>query len=137
MNAERFAAIVDTYGAEPRRWPSAERREAEAFAASADGRRLMRSAVVLDDALLAHEAPAPSPGLRARVLEARPQPRRGLLSVFRWRPDWAPAGLAAAGLAGVLFGAALSQGWTDPRTEALLLETETFDLAALTGGDPL
>ena len=32
MNAERFASLLDAYGAEPRRWPDAERDAAQAFA---------------------------------------------------------------------------------------------------------
>jgi hypothetical protein len=139
MNAGRFAAILEAYGAEPRRWPASERAAAEAFAATPEGRRSLAAAATLDDALLAHAVPPPGPELRARVLAARPRERGGLWGLAPWRFGWAPgAGLAAAGVAGLLFGAVLSHGPTDPRTDALLAETETFDMALLDvdlGGD--
>jgi hypothetical protein len=132
MNAERFAAILEAYGAEPRRWPAAERRAAEAFGATPEGDRLLADAASLDEALLAHVVPGPGPELRARVLDAHPRERRGFLGLAPWRFEWAPgAGLAAAGVAGLLFGVVLSHGPTDRRTDALLAETESFDMALL------
>jgi hypothetical protein len=97
------------------------------------------AAASLDDALQAYVVPPPGAELRARVLDARPPERGGLFGLAPWRLGWAPgAGLAAAGVAGLLFGVVLSHGPTDPRTDALLTETETFDMALLdvdVGGD--
>ena len=133
MNAERFAVILEAYGAEPRRWPVSERRAAEAFAATPEGGRLLAEAAAVDDLLLAYAVPAPGAELRTRVLEARPRERRSLLAP--WRFGWAPgAGLAAAGVAGLLFGVVLSHGAVDPRTEALLAETDAVDIAVLAPG---
>ena len=135
MNAERFAVILEAYGAEPWRWPEGERSAAESFAGTGEGRRLLAEAAALDDALLAYTVPAPGAELRARVLQARPSKRRGFSALAPWPFGWAPgAGLAAAGVAGLLFGVVLSQGAVDPRTEALLAETDAVDIAVLAPG---
>lgn len=142
MNAERFAAILDAYGADARRWPPSERAAAQVFRSTGEGARLAARSADLDHLLDAHRVAAPSATLRARVLEATPS-GRGAGWFGRWgqRLAWAPgAGLAAAGLAGVLFGAALSPGALDRRTDTLLSETEGFDVAVLSAdaiGGPL
>ena len=46
---ERFTEMIDAYGAEPRRWPAAERSAALAFAsADAAAAALLRDAAALD-----------------------------------------------------------------------------------------
>ena len=134
MNAERFAAIVEAYGADQRRWPAHERPAAQAFAAADEGRRLLQRATVLDDLLNAHDVEAPGQELRRRVLDARPAARRPMFDLAPWARAWG-AGLAAAGLAGVVFGAALSGAASDSRTETLLAETDAYDVAGLTGAE--
>ena len=71
MNPERFAVLVDAYGADPSRWPAGERAAAEAFAASAAApKSALSDASELDralDRLPAEEIPA---ALHARILEA-------------------------------------------------------------------
>jgi hypothetical protein len=132
MDARRFEALLDAYGAEPQRWPAGEREAAQAFARTEDGGALLRATLELDDWLDAAAPIRPSPELRERVLAAAPQPGRRN-SVIAWlERAWGPgAGLAAAGLAGVLFGAALSGPRTDAQAEILLAEAGAYDEAAL------
>lgn len=100
MARDRFEAILDAYGADPRRWPDAERAAAQAFAAvDPEAPALLAAAADLDGAI--HQAapvPAEGPLREAIVASARSTPprRRSL-----W---WAGAGLGAA-LAGAAAGA--------------------------------
>lgn len=100
MTGGRFEAILDAYGADPRRWPDAERAAALAFAAADSGApALLAAAADLDGAI--HQAapdPAAAPLREAIVASARSAPPRR-------RPLWwAGAGLGAA-LAGAAAGA--------------------------------
>lgn len=82
--------------------------------------------------LRAYEAPQPDRDLRARVLAAAPGPPTWSSALKRWPRAWAPgAGLAAAGLAGLLFGVALSGGSVETPTEILLAESAPYDEAVL------
>lgn len=73
MEAARFAALLDAYGADPARWPEEERAAALALlATSSDARARQREAAALD-AMLGTAPPAPpSDLLVARVLAAAP-----------------------------------------------------------------
>lgn len=73
MNLERFAVIVDAYGADPRRWPAAERDAAQAFATT-DARAsvLLAEALALDAGLDA--LPIPEPASAALRRAAMPLP---------------------------------------------------------------
>jgi len=100
MPRDRFEAILDAYGADPRRWPDAERAAAQAFAATDPAApALLAAAADLDGAIhLAAPAPAGA-ALRDAIIasaKAAPPRRRSL-----W---WAGAGLGAA-LAGAAAGA--------------------------------
>lgn len=98
MSVERFAAIVDAYGARADRWPVAERAAAEALvAASPEARRLLDAAAGLDRLLDASPAQEPSRALREAVLRAAP--RRPLA-----RPSLGWRGIAAALAASLLLG---------------------------------
>ena len=119
MNKDRFLDIIEAYGSDPRRWPAAERDDALALVRSdAELAVVLREADRLD-ALLDESRPlAPSLALRSRVIAGAPRgraaPRR-----FGW---WAPgAGLAAAGVAGVVFGASLL---APPETSEVLAYAE-------------
>ena len=134
MNAQRFESLVEAYGAEPRRWPAGERAAAEAFARTGQGAALLAAAAELDCVLEAAPAPQPSAASRARILEAAPRPRAWRGELERWLRAVAPgAGLVAAGLAGVLFGATLSgpAPGEAARAEILLAEAGAFEEAAL------
>lgn len=106
MGLERFEHLVDAYGADPRRWPEAERAAAEAFLAGSEAARtLAEDAARLDALLEAAPAPEPSELLGHRVLRAAPV-RRSRVSRFGWASG---AGWAAAAAAGVLVGLSLGQ----------------------------
>lgn len=119
MPMSRLAAILDAYGAEPRRWPAGERNAAEALiGASSEARALHAAAARFDGALSASVAPAPSAALRAAILQAAPKPEPaatpGIAAVLRglWQ---ALAGTLAGELgglrpAGAVLGIALVLG---------------------------
>lgn len=70
----RFAANLDTHGAELARWPEEPRARASALlAADPAARALLAEARRLAEALNAWEAPRASLALRTRILDARPQ----------------------------------------------------------------
>lgn len=74
ITLERFAAIVDAYGASPERWPAPERSAADALlAASAPARALLAEARMLDGLLAAAPLEAPSDALVERLMAARPR----------------------------------------------------------------
>jgi hypothetical protein len=109
MTAERFSELVNAYGADPRRWPEAERAAGLALAAQAspEQRVQMAKAAQLDGWLAGHTVAAPGDALIARIVAeadaARPQAKS---PVKRRAPWWWPsAGFAGVGLAGVLTGA--------------------------------
>jgi len=78
MNLQRFAALIDAYGAQPRRWPQAERAAALAFASGdAHAAALLRDAAALD-ALLDADVAAPASSSAQRALLAALPPPRGL-----------------------------------------------------------
>lgn len=75
---ERLLELVLAYGADPARWPVAERAGGVALHSIADD--VVRDAVELDQWLASMPAPpAPDPDLRRRILAAAPAPRLGLL----------------------------------------------------------
>lgn len=81
ITLERFTAIVDAYGASPARWPSGERRAAEALlAVSADARALLAEACALDGMLAAAPVEAPSGALVERLMASRPRPATAKVS---------------------------------------------------------
>jgi len=76
MDKKRLSAILEAYGADPARWPAAERAAASALADSEPSLATERSAAAVLDRLLA-KAPAGmvDDTLRARVLETAPAPK--------------------------------------------------------------
>lgn len=127
MTLARFEAILDAYGADPRRWPDAERGAARTFA-EADPRApaLLAAAADLDGAI---DLGAPDPAgadLREAVIASAKitPPRRSL-----W---WVGAGLGAA-LAGAAAGA-VTVGVMAPRVSNELT-AEQMASAATAFGD--
>lgn len=103
MSPERFDALIAAYGAEPSRWPAAEREAATAYL----GRRpdALGAEQALDEALDAWRPAPASAALRERILAAAPRPAP---TRWSWRQVWLPgAGLAAACAAGAVVGATL------------------------------
>ncbi|MBL8544149.1 MAG: hypothetical protein JNJ63_10115 [Hyphomonadaceae bacterium] len=92
MDQTRFEAIVAAYGADPKRWPEAERDAAIAYAA-AHAVDLSEARAI--DALLGAAPPIAPPGdlLVARIARSR---RQNLLAPL--------AALAACAVMGVIFG---------------------------------
>lgn len=73
MSLQRFAQILDAYGARPERWPENEREEARALLQRSPGARAEHEAARrLDAALDTAPLLTPSSELEARVLAAAP-----------------------------------------------------------------
>jgi hypothetical protein len=104
MTLERFAELVEIYGAEPRRWPQRERQEAMLFARehADDAERILAGARKLDAALDRYVVPAPGATLIRAIMESAPPIRAAARRVRLWRHGMS---FAAAGLAGALAGA--------------------------------
>lgn len=116
MDQERFEALVAAYGADPDRWPEAERTEALAFMDRdrTAAERLLFEARMIDAVLAAAPGQSPNPAFIDRVLASAPRPapeRAGAFAGWRealfGRRVWlAGAGLAATCVLGALVGAA-------------------------------
>ncbi len=141
MTYERFAQIVDAYGAAPLRWPTAERLAAQAFAAR-DARALSLLAEEENfDALMAQApAAAPSAALAGRILRAAPRPGFGRrirsfwADLFPATPAWRPAlGFAAALAAGAGLQAAAADRLGLDAENAVVETTQDDDAFAPLG----
>lgn len=121
MDMARFETLADAYGADLRRWPASERATAEVLLASEPKAKACLVAAEAIDDLLAIAPPAPSATLRAAIIASAPKPRR---SLFEGMGFWlSGAGLAAAGVAGILVGAAASNAVVhEVQTESVLAE---------------
>ncbi|MDX2275352.1 MAG: hypothetical protein NW206_07855 [Hyphomonadaceae bacterium] len=114
MNAERFKAIVEAYGADEKRWPEAERSAAMAFAARPEAQKLLAEARALDALLDASEDTEPvSLGFVRSAISAAPANlafARGGMSASARAPvrqplSWRPlAALAACAVFGLVLG---------------------------------
>jgi anti-sigma-K factor RskA len=132
MTLDRLRAIVDAYGADPARWPAAERTAGEALlAGSAAARALVAEAADLDAALDALPALQPTPAMRRAVLAAAPRPptpsllarmREGWRDFFGELGGWRLAGgvLAASLVLGIVSGGLLSEGLSAEASPDLL-----------------
>ena len=114
VDLDRFAAIVDAYGADPAAWPIDERESALALLeVSEQAVRLRDEAAALDGLLGDLPEVEPSLALRTRILEAAPQPARTWSErwariaevVWPFGPSWQPvSALAAAAVLGITVG---------------------------------
>jgi hypothetical protein len=107
MTIERFKVLVEAYGANPARWPEAERALAEAFAnATPEAQRILSEASALDRLLDAASTAPVTRDLETRVLGSfgAPKTRRWLPEVMPWTQA---AALAASLVLGMLAGSAL------------------------------
>ena len=97
MDEHRFREILDAYGAEPRRWPEAERAVAQAFLRDhSNAAKWAAEAAALDAALDVTPATRPSALLARRILAGAPRPPAAT--------RFAMAALAASFGVGVLLG---------------------------------
>ncbi len=104
LDADRIRALAEAFGAEPSRWPEADRAAALAWleAHPGEGAVLLAEARALDGLLEAWRLPQPAEPLRQKVLGPAPvvvrlARRRSFLMTLG-----GGAGLAAACLAGVM-----------------------------------
>lgn len=138
LSRERFAVIVDAYGADPRRWPAAEREAAEALAASdAQAGALLAEARALDGGLDAWLDALPVPAPASAALRRAVMPPVVAAATSRWQELLALLGgwrlalpaMAAALVVGIGFGAGASRSdWAAVTTA----ETETASSAGST-----
>jgi hypothetical protein len=116
LDEARFARLVEAYGADPKRWPAAEREPAQILVSSnAAAQRLLAEARALDLALSSSPPPAISAALERRLLSDfdRAQRRWSLRKlidsvtqiVWPGAPIWQPAAVFGLALA---FGIALA-----------------------------
>lgn len=105
MTPERFAQLTDAYGAALARWPSAERKSAQALLDSGNRQVLARlqQARWLDSRLDGHQALSADPALARRIVASAP-------TAPAW-PFWSRyggwlsrVGFVGAGLAGLAAG---------------------------------
>jgi hypothetical protein len=141
MTIERFKGLVEAYGANPARWPEAERAVAEAFAnATPEAQRLLAEAAALDHVLAAAPTAPVTRELEMRVLDSfsSRKTRRA------WLPDLMPwtqaAALAASLVLGMFAGSALPAiagiGETSSATEPAMMAFGDFGGELLDdGGD--
>jgi hypothetical protein len=93
VTMERLEAILDAYGAAPRRWPEDECYGVQRLLdSSAEARRRLEDAARLDELLDAVPLERPRAALEQRILAAAPRPRASQ----RWRLAALAAPLAAA-----------------------------------------
>tara|TARA_R110000868_G_scaffold12142_3_gene58884 strand:+ start:5256 stop:5657 length:402 start_codon:yes stop_codon:yes gene_type:complete len=122
MTEERFRQILSAYGANPQRWPSAERAQAEAFAARHPAQLAAALAAEAElDALLGKAERQPGELLQRRILRSLPE-----VTVWNWR---ALVAAAAALVLGVMLG--FSSGALITPAD----EVETYYADAFTGLD--
>jgi hypothetical protein len=132
MTPERFRTLAEAYGADPARWPAAERDAALALVArrDPDTMSVLADAAMLDRMLAAHTVAAPDPALVRRVVASAPARR----NPGRRRDAWySGIGLAGVGLAGVAAGmlamSLLATRVTTPTASELSYSTTAFGSA--------
>src|SRR5690349_13576018 len=121
----RFEALLDAYGAEPRRWPADRRAAAEALLKRSPEAQALHATAQRLDALIDTAPAEPAPAhLIGRVIAAAPQPRArsgwfgGLLKPV--------AGLAFAAVLGLALGTFVSPFDTG---SGEIADTDTVSLA--------
>lgn len=104
MTAELFRELVETYGAEPRRWPQGRRQAAIAFMEdhNEEAAIILETGRRVDDALDRYVVRGPSATLTRIIIESAPSIRVTARRARLWKEG---ASFAAVGLAGALIGA--------------------------------
>jgi hypothetical protein len=127
MEISRFRQIIAAYGADPKRWPEAERTAALVlFDDSPEAQAMCRVAGDLDAVLAASPLPQSSPELIAAVLTdaGAAQWWQRLQALWPFGPLWQPAvSLAAAAILGIVVGA-----YTGGETGGLVAEIDSLIL---------
>ncbi|MBI2585676.1 MAG: hypothetical protein HYW28_07355 [Rhodospirillales bacterium] len=106
MNRLRLQRLIEAYGADPARWPAAERDAARALLAQTPDAAAMRARARLLDEALDGFAPAADAGAEQRLLRALAElPRQAPAMPPLMAGFWPRAAmLAAASMAGVIIG---------------------------------
>lgn len=125
MTLQRFAELVDAYGADARRWPLAERAAAQALVAADPAAAALQQQAAMLDAMLDADVAAPASHTARRALMAA-LPARGPALATRWQELLALLGgwrialpaLAVALVAGVNIGATVGTGVLSSSTDA-------------------
>jgi len=134
----RFAALLDAYGAEPRRWPADRRAWADALLARSPAAQALRSTAARLDGLIDAACVDPAPAhLIGRVLASAPQsslaqakrqpgrPRAGWFAGFT-QPV---LGLAFAAVLGLALGGVVSPFAPGETAEADTVSLDIGDIA--------
>ncbi len=129
MNTLRFIEILQSYGANPDRWPASEQAEMGVFAAKFDdARTLLAEQAAIDTALDTQAAPPPSEFLRARIMSgaaplqtSAPKPANDRLP-YR--------AIAAMLLVGIFTGVAAAQFSPPASTADMLAQADYTDIDA-------
>ncbi len=133
VDLERFGQLLESYGADPRRWPEAEREGAQALLVSSpEAARMRERAAALDGLLGQASSLEPSPELVARILAAASPPgwRRLTREFWPFGPLWRPlSALAASALLGVAVGIAVPPPFPDGTARQSELNEEISMLA--------
>lgn len=118
MNEARFSELVSAYGADPARWPLAERAAGLAFVAQhSDTAERVRSDAAALDAVLETARMAPPPAaLAERILTAG-------LTETRFAPSWARMAAVLA------LSAGLGLGWAGASLDRGVLGDDAYALA--------
>jgi hypothetical protein len=110
MDNDRLDRLLAAYGADPARWPQGERAAAMRLFAERPRPEALAAASRIDGLLDAWVPASASLSLRERIAASAPRPR-GEKSVWRSPMFWlSGAGLAAAGVMGLMVGVSLSEG---------------------------
>jgi hypothetical protein len=104
MTPERFAELVEIYGADSRRWPHGQRQAAIAFAEEhpEEAATILETAQRVDKVLDRYVVPGPSAKLVRMIMESAPSVRAAARRARLWRQT---ASFAAVGVSGALIGA--------------------------------
>jgi hypothetical protein len=104
MTPERFAELVEIYGAESRRWPQGQRQAAIAFTQDhpEDAATILETGGRVDEALDRYVVSGPSATLIRMIMQSAPSVRAAARRTRLWRQG---ASFGAVGLAGALIGA--------------------------------
>jgi hypothetical protein len=124
--ASRPEDLLSTYGADPRRWPGAERAEMERAATQAP--QLMRSEAALDTALALNEARLDVDAFTAEAMARFETPTANVVALKpRQRLSGPVLALAACMMVGVIAGFGMGQSApTDAADQALTAAFENI-----------
>jgi len=131
----RFRALVGSYGADPARWPAAERQAAEELAAtSSEAALFLAEQRRLDEILDRAEDVAPSTALLRRVAEipvrqATPESPRAWWPFGRFRH--AVTALAATAAMGAILGIAVPETVPNEKADSSDASWDDFSTLAL------